>query len=64
MFYASDIFMLIPTVPKWMLGIIIVLLCLTVVGIPMVIVMIIYIKKTNKGTLYTSVNLEHGEDEL
>ena len=51
MFYASDIFMLIPTVPKWMLGIIIALLCLTVVGIPMVIAMIIYINKTNKGIL-------------
>lgn len=51
MFHASVIFMLIHTVPKWMLAIIIVLLFLTVVGIPIAIAMVIYINKTNEGTI-------------
>ena len=59
MFNVATCLMLIPTVPKRMLAIIIVLLFLTVVGIPIAIAMIIYTCKTNQGTHLSE--LRHGE---
>ena len=54
MFCISSVKCLFPTVPTLMIALVIVLLCLTVVGIPIAIALVVYSRgKTEKGWIVT-----------